>query len=86
MTVIEKKIWQDMFENDQKEPVDFRLADFNLSEGDQIRFREWNPQTKQYTGREFTRTVGRVTRHSSPTRYWTPEELEQHGVYIIEWE
>lgn len=75
-----------MFENDQKMPVDFRLANFDLENGDQIRFREWNPKTEQYTGREYTRTVKRVTKHNSPTRYWSKEELEEQGMYIIEFE
>lgn len=86
MKTIEKKIWPDMFENDQKMPVDFRLANFDLENGDQIRFREWNPKTEQYTGREYTRTVKRVTKHNSPTRYWSKEELEEQGMYIIEFE
>jgi hypothetical protein len=86
MKVIEKKIWPDMFENDKKLPVDFRLADFDLEDGDQIKFREWDPETKQFTGREYTKTVRRVTKHNSPTRYWKQEELEKHGTYIIEFE
>jgi len=85
MRIIEKKIWPDMFENDQKLPVDFRLADFDLKEGDVIRFREWDPETREYTGRQYERTAGRVTKHESPTRYWSQKDLEAHGIYIIEW-
>jgi len=61
-------------------------SDFDLHEGDQIRFREWDPQTKQYTGREYIKTVKRVTKNESPTRYWSPPQLEKHGMYLIEWE
>ncbi|MFH0873791.1 MAG: DUF3850 domain-containing protein [Candidatus Komeilibacteria bacterium] len=86
MRTIDKKIWPEMFDKDQKSPVDFRLADFDLEEGDQIRFREWDPKTKEYTGREYIRTVKGVTKHNSPTKYWTVEELEQKGMYIIEFE
>lgn len=75
-----------MFENDQQLPVDFRLADFELEAGDEIVFREWDPETKQYTGREYTRTVRRITKHESPTRYWSQEKLEENGMYVIEWE
>lgn len=75
-----------MFENDRDLPVDFRMADFDLKNKDKIRYREWNPQTKQYTGREYTKTVKRVTKHESPTRYWETKDLEKNGVYIIEFE
>ena len=74
-----------MFDTDQKLPVDFRIADFNLKDGDLIRFREWDPKTKKYSGREYIKTVKRVTKHESPTYYWKIEDLEKHGIYIIEW-
>ena len=83
--IIDKKIWPDMFDGDQNLPVDFRLADFDLQDGDQIRFREWDPETQKYTGREYIKTVKRITKHESPTRYWSPRELEKHGMYLIEW-
>jgi len=86
MVIIEKKIWPDMFEIDQKLPIDYRLADFELKDGDQIRFREWDPKTQEYTGREYTKTVKRVIKHSTPTRYWTQEQLKKHGIYIMEFE
>jgi len=85
MKTVEKKLWPDYFDADRLAPTDFKLADFDLQDGDQIRFREWDPATKQYTGREYTRTVKRVTKHESPTRYWQQEELDKHGMYIIEW-
>lgn len=86
MSTIDKKIWPDMFETDKKLPVDFRLADFELKDGDKIRYREWDPKTKRCTGREYTKAVKRVTKHESPTRYWKPEELEKSGMYVIEFE
>lgn len=86
MSTIDKKIWPDMFEVDKDLPIDFRLADFDLKDGDKIRYREWDPKTKQYTGREYTKTVKRATKHESPTKYWQPEELEKNGMYIIEFE
>ena len=86
MKIIEKKIWPDMFNNDKEMPIVFRLADFELEEGNAIRFREWTPETKQYTGREFIKTVKKITKHNSPTRYWKKEELEEKGMYIIEFE
>jgi len=86
MSTINKKIWPDMFETDKELSVDFRLADFELKNGDKICYREWNPDTKQYTGKEYVKTVKRVTKHENPTRYWEPEKLEKNGMYIIEFE
>jgi hypothetical protein len=83
--IIEKKLWPDYFDIDRTAPMDSKLADFDLEPGDQIRFREWDPTTKKYTGREYTRTVGAVIRQESPTRYWTTEQLEKHGMYLIRW-
>lgn len=73
-----------MFETDRELPVDFRLADFKLQDGDQIRYREWDPKTKQYSGREYTKTVKRVTKHESPTRYWSNKDLNRKGLFLIE--
>mgnify|MGYP001588456897 CR=1 FL=1 len=84
--VIEKKIWTDMFENDQELDNDFRLADFELQPGDVIVYKEWDPQAKAYTGREYRRVVKDVTKHGNPGRYWSQEELNAHGVYVINFE
>ncbi|MDP3964138.1 MAG: DUF3850 domain-containing protein [bacterium] len=85
MKTVEKKLWPDYFDLDKNTSNDFKLADFDLQDGDQIKFREWDPQTKEYTGREYTRKVKKVLKHESPTRYWPQEELEKYGMYIIEW-
>jgi len=34
MKIIEKKLWADYFDSDRNTPIDFKLADFNLKEGD----------------------------------------------------
>ncbi len=95
--IIEKKIWPHMFENDMKMDHDWRLADFPLNVGDRIRYREWNPDTEEYTGREYTRNVVRFVKTSyeelmkggicsideDPAKYWTKEELERHGFYVM---
>ncbi len=84
--IIEKKIWPDMFDTDQHLTLDFRLADFDLKPGDQIKFREWDPTSRKYTGREYLKTVKKVLKCESPTRYWKPEEMEKYGMYLLEWE
>ena len=83
--IIEKKIWPDKFDEDKNLNLDFRLADFDLEPRDIIIFKEWVPETKQYTGREYRRVVGQRIKCESPTRYWTPEQMEKHGMWLIEW-
>lgn len=84
--IIVKKIWPDKFDIDKNLNIDFRLADFDLERGDIILFREWNPHTKEFTGREYKKTVKNVVKSESPTRYWKPEELQKHGMYLMEYE
>lgn len=86
MKTIKKKIWPEAFDIDKNLGADFRLADFELNEGDEIIFQEWDPKTKEYTGREYTKIVKKIIKTASPTRYWTKEELEEYGLYLIEWE
>lgn len=85
MKTINKKLWPDYFDVDRNNPVDFKLADFDLQNGDQVKFQEWDPVKEKYTGKEYVRTVKRVSKHKSPTRYWKKEDLEKFGMYIIEW-
>ena len=84
--IIEKKIWPDKFDTDIELSLDFRLADFDLNSGDKIKFKEWDPQTKKYTGREYTKTVKKVIRCESPMRYWKPEEMKKYGLYLMEFD
>lgn len=84
--IIYKKIWPDKFDGDKDLSLDFRLADFDLQVGNKIVFQEWNPKTKQYTGREYTKVVKQLIPCESPTRYWTKKALEKHGLYLMEFE
>jgi hypothetical protein len=84
--IIIKKIWPDKFDLDKTLDLDFRLADFQLEEGDVIIFKEWNPETKEFTGREYKKKVKKVIKCESPTRYWKPESMQQHGMYLMQYE
>jgi len=83
---IVKKIWPDKFEIDKNLNLDFRLADFDLDEGDTIIFKEWDHDTKEFTGREYKKIVKKVVKSESPTRYWKPEEMKEHGMYLMQYE
>ncbi len=84
--IIVKKIWLDKFDIDKKLNIDFRLADFELEKGDMIIFKEWNPETREFTGREYKKTVKNVVKSESPTRYWKQQEMEKHGMYLIQYD
>lgn len=86
MKIVYKKIWPDMFDGDKNETLDFRLADFDLGVGDEIVFQEWDPETKEYTGREYRKKVLKLLKCESPTRYWAKEQLEKNGWYLMQFE
>ena len=60
--IIKKKCWSEMFEVvlSGKKKFDLRLADFDCKEGDILVLEEWNPETKQYTGRKTEKKIGYV--------------------------
>ena len=73
--IMEKKVWPELFENVRNAKFEIRLADI-------IVFKEWDPKTKKYTGRSITRKVTSLKK-DLPTRFWTTDEIEKFGLYII---
>lgn len=90
MRVIHKKIWPEYFEAvlAGKKKAEFRLNDFEVEEGDQLILDEWDPQTKQLTGRSVTKIVTHVNRFtmSDLEKFWTREEIEAKGFQMISME
>lgn len=80
MARIEKKAWPELFEPvfSGKKKFDLRLRDFELSEGDTLVLREWDPEKAEYTGRQVEKTVTYI-------RKFTFGELEQFHP-LNEWE
>jgi len=62
-----------------------RLNDFEIKEGDTLFLREWDPNTKAYTGRELERKVSYVGKWKIDdlTQFWAKEEIENKGIQII---
>lgn len=85
MTQIKKKTWPKEFQEvlDGKKNVDIRLADFDLKEGDELVLEEYNPETKEYTGRTINKRVYSLTKVSLAD-FYTPEQMKQFGHWIIE--
>ena len=85
MPVIKKKIWPDFFDEVKsgKKKFELRLADFNIKEGDVFILQEWDPQTKQYTGREIRKKVRYVLKFNLDD-FRQKDEVEEKGLYVIQ--
>ncbi len=81
---IEKKTWPEAFQKvlDGIKNVELRLADFECKPGDVLVLREWNPKTKEYTGRVLEKEVKYVMR-TKDQPYWSKNEVEKYGFQII---
>lgn len=81
---IEKKVWPEFFQKiiDGDKTFELRLADFKCSPGDVLILREWDPKTKEYTGRAIEKKVTYVAK-TKDIKFWPNEEIEKYGFQII---
>ena len=81
---IEKKTWPALFQKilDGTKTFDLRLADFECNSGDVLVLREWNPETKKYTGRILEKKVTYVMK-TQDVKFWPKEDVEKFGFQII---
>lgn len=81
---IEKKTWPEFFEKvlSGQKTYDVRVADFKCSPGDTLVLKEYDPETKKYTGREITKKVGFVG-SLKDFNFWPQEDLEKYGLQVI---
>ena len=83
---IEKKILPQYFEKilSGEKTFELRLADWNCNERDVLILKEWNPESKEYTGRVIEKKVGYVARIKPfQLPFWSAEEVEKYGLQII---
>ena len=84
---IEKKVWPEYFQQivDGKKTFELRLNDFDINEGDILILKEWNPKTKNYTGRMIEKTVGYVGKWKIDdlTKFWPRENIDNKGLQVI---
>lgn len=87
MAEIKKKTWPKYFQKilEGKKKFDLRLADFELHEGDTLVLEEYNPETKEYTGRNIKKKVKFVTKFN-PTEAHSLEEIKKFGFWEIDLE
>ena len=85
MATIKKKTWPKEFEliKSGKKKFEWRLADFDIREGDTLILEEWDPKTREYTERKIEKKVDRVFKFNLDD-FNQKKELEEKGFYIIQ--
>jgi len=79
-----KKVWLQYFQKiiDGDKAFELRLADWECQEGDFLVLKEWNPDTKDYTGREMVKKITSVFK-TKDVKFWDKKEVEKYGYQII---
>mgnify|MGYP001596421433 CR=1 FL=1 len=82
---IHKKTWPEYFKMilDGKKNFELRLADFKINEGDDLILEEYDPKTKQYTGRKIKKKAENIIK-INPMLVNDVEDIKKFGFYIIE--
>jgi ASC-1-like (ASCH) protein len=85
MAIIKKKIWPEYFDAvaSGKKKYELRLNDFEINEGDVLILEEWNPETKEYTGRKIEKKVTYVGKFKIDKLFWSEERIKEKGIQII---
>ena len=88
MAVINKKIWPEYFDAiaSGKKKYDFRLDDFEVGKGDTLVLEEWDPKTKNYTGRKVEKKITYVGKFKVNELYWPESEVREKGLQIMSFE
>ncbi len=84
MKKIEKKAWPELFEEVLKgnKKFDLRLADFNVKKGDILVLREWDPKTKNYTGRKIEKKIKYILK-TKGQKFWPSKKVDKHGYQVM---
>ena len=85
MAIIKKKCWPEYFEAilSGKKKYELRLNDFEINEGDILFLEEWDPQTKEYTGRKIEKKVTYVRKFKIDKLFWSEEQIKEKGIQVI---
>lgn len=81
---IEKKVWPEYFQKilEGKKTFDFRLADFEVKEGDILVLKEFNPETRSYTGRVLEKKITYIAK-TKDSKFYKQEDVDKHGFIIM---
>ncbi|HUD04352.1 MAG TPA: DUF3850 domain-containing protein [Candidatus Paceibacterota bacterium] len=85
MKIIKKKIWPEYFDDiiSGKKRFELRLNDFDVKEGDTLILEEWNPKTKEYTGRKVEKKVAYVLKFKMDKLFWPEEDVKKNGLQVL---
>jgi len=85
MKTIKKKIWPEYFKlvKSGKKRFELRLADFKIEEGDTLILEEWNPNTKEYTGRKIEVKSNYILKFDID-KFGQAEKIKKKGLYVIQ--
>jgi len=85
MAEIRKKIWPKYFQlvKSDKKKFELRLADFDIKEGVTFILEEWNPKTKEYTGRTIEKKIDYILKFNLDD-FGQKKEIEEKGLYVIQ--
>jgi hypothetical protein len=85
MATINKKVWPEYFDAilSGKKKYELRLNDFEVNEGDTLALEEWDPTTKDYTGRKTEKKVTYVGKFKIDNLFWPEEEIKEKGIQVI---
>lgn len=88
MATIKKKIWPEYFEAvvSGRKNYELRLNDFEVNEGDILVLEEWDPETKEYTGRSVEKKVTYVGKFKIDQLFWSEQKIKEKGLQIISME
>lgn len=82
---IKKKVWPEYFEailrGDKK--FELRLADWDCKKGDVLVLDEWDPKTKDYTGRSVEKKVKYVIKTKGADKFWPKKDIDKYGFQVI---
>lgn len=85
MAIIKKKIWSEYFDlvSSGKKRFELRLADFDIAEGDTLLLEEWDPKTKEYTGKSIEKKVSFFLKFKLDD-FGQEQEIKEKGLLVIQ--
>jgi len=85
MAIINKKVWPEYFEAiiSGKKKFELRLNDFEVNEGDTLILEEWDPVSREYSGRKIEKKVSHIYKFMVDKLFWTEEQIKEKGLQII---
>ncbi len=85
MAIIKKKLWPQYFDiiHSGKKRFELRVADFDIKEGDTLILEEWDPETRQYTGRKIEKPVDFVMNFNLDD-FGQGEIIKEKGLVVIQ--